>query len=55
MGKCYIDNRKCTGGRFYFCRDCLKAKQQNAEKIKNAKTPAELTAAHCLPAKNTHK
>lgn len=45
--KCYIDGRICTGGRFSFCGDCIKAQQQNKEQIKNAKTPAEWTAAHC--------
>lgn len=44
---CYIDKRVCTGGRFTFCQDCIKAQKQNAEKIKNAATPAEWTAAHC--------
>ena len=45
---CYIDNRICTGARFGFCPDCLKAQKVNAEKIKDAKNAAEYTAAHCL-------
>ena len=45
---CYIDRRLCTGARFCFCDDCKIAKRLNAKEIRQAKTPLELTAAHCL-------
>ena len=43
---CYIDKTICSGARFSFCADCKKAQMTNAEEIRNAKNPAELTAAH---------
>ncbi len=46
---CYIDGsitgRPCTGARFSFCESCRQAKKENADKIKRAKTPLEVTAA----------
>lgn len=45
---CYIDKWLCTGGRFSFCPECLEAKEVNAEEIKNARTPLELSLAHIL-------
>lgn len=46
MNKCYIDGAVCGGARFSFCDDCKRAQRENAEGIANAKTPAEVTAAH---------
>lgn len=42
---CYIDGRKCTGA---FCDDCKKAQRENAREIAEAKSPAEVTAAHIV-------
>ena len=47
-GVCYIDGRICTGARLSYCEECMAAKTVNAELIRTAKTPAELTLAHCL-------
>ena len=43
---CYIDRVVCSSARFSFCADCKKAQVINADEIRNAKTPVELTAAH---------
>jgi len=48
---CYIDGRLCIGARFSFCDDCKKAKKENKDLIRAAKTPLELTLAH-IPKKN---
>lgn len=45
-GLCYIDKRLCTGARFSFCGECKRAKKENKELIRAAKTPLELTVAH---------
>ena len=47
---CYIKDGygKCSGTRFSFCAACMTAKRLNEAEIKNAKTPVEVTAAHCL-------
>lgn len=44
--RCYIDKAPCLGARFSFCDDCKRAQLENGSQIQNAKTPAELTAAH---------
>jgi len=46
--QCYIDRNPCAGARFSFCDDCKIAQNLNADVICHAKTPAELTLAHCL-------
>lgn len=48
MPACYIDRGLCTGARFSFCAECKKAQVVNAEAIAKAKTPVEITLAHCL-------
>jgi len=45
---CYIDRSLCTGARFSFCDNCKIAKVLNADEIRKAKTPLELTLAHTL-------
>lgn len=54
MEKCYIDRTVCTGAKYYFCEDCKQTKIENADEIKRAKTPLELSAAH-IPHKNGRK
>lgn len=43
---CYIGDRICTGARFSFCDDCIKAQRNNADAICKAKTPLQVTLAH---------
>ncbi len=43
---CYIDGNPCTSVRFSFCDSCRQAQKENADEIKRAKSPPELTAAH---------
>ncbi len=48
--RCYIDGningRPCTGARFSFCDSCRQVQKENADEIKRAKKPPEVTAAH---------
>lgn len=44
--RCYIDGRLCTGGRFSFCVDCVRAQRENEDEIRDAQTPLEITLAH---------
>ena len=52
---CYIDGRKCTGAWFSFCDDCKMAQQENVQEIAEAKSPAEVTAAHIVHKQKGHR
>ena len=45
---CYIDRQTCSGARFSFCEECIKAQGQTsyAERVMASHTPAGLSLAH---------
>ena len=51
--KCYTDGRKCSGARFYFCDDCLKAIRGRDFENHPPKTPLINTLNH-IPDKENH-
>lgn len=53
--KCYIDGRVCTSARFSFCDDCKRRSEKNAREITEAKSPAEVTAAHIAHKQKGHR